>query len=506
MKNQFKINDLTPIENHDGLYFKRDDLYTPFEDIPELSGSKVRAMQMLMEFLMKNNLWHHEALITYSGVSSAQALIVARIAHEYRIPCIVGVGVKEEALEKSIELNPSLYFAKQYNAEIISLARIGFNSTLKKRSTDMAKKLNYFLIDFGLNVERYTYAMIRGIANQVQNLPNDINNLIIPCSSGISTASILVGLKLFKKTVKRVIVIQISGFDRTKTIDKILAHFKISPNYEFYIDEKYEYKQIVKQTINDNFELSMVYEAKAYEYFQSRKEELKINEKDKNLFWCIGCNNFLYHDIDKKEKIEIVKKDTISLSIKDFKMLVNPCNAEMINNHCSGNCCNDDYPKLGHPLIVVLNDEQEKINNFSNEYMFSIDKTNEYLKPENKVCPFQDSKTNFCNLHNTDKKPFGCYIMPLTIIGNKIKCQKYFPKMKCQKRDFPNVEKVPFYIGFRQSLVAVFGEDETNRIVQEIENGNEDISVNISDENLEKMRQVKRIIGNVTKASKQISE
>jgi 1-aminocyclopropane-1-carboxylate deaminase/D-cysteine desulfhydrase-like pyridoxal-dependent ACC family enzyme len=501
MKNQFSITDLTPIEYHDGVYFKRDDLYTPFSDLPELSGGKTRQMQMLMDYLFKNNLWKYNGLITYSGVTSAQSLIVSRIAYENNIPCIIGVGVNKKHFD--IEKHPALSASKKYNAEVVAVAGIGFSKVLETRCKYIADKLNYFLIDFGLNVDKHAFGIIRGIASQVQNLPNDIDNLIIPCGSGVSMAGIIVGLKLYNKKVKRIVGIQISGYDRKQKINTILSQFDIKPDYEFYIDETYNYNKHVKYSINDNFDLSMVYEAKAYQYFQNRKQELNISDNEKTLFWCIGCNNFLYKD---ENKINVKRDDSIKIAVNDFKMLVNPCTSEMINSQCLGKCCRNSYSNLGQPLIIVMDNEQENLNELSNDYNFSIDQTNHLLRPENHICPFQDSETNFCKLHNSDKKPFGCLIMPLQINGNEIQIQKTFPKMICQKKDYPNVAKVPFYIGFRQSMVAVFGEVETNRIIKEIESGKEEITVNISATNIQKMNDIKNIMKKVNSISKSNSD
>lgn len=41
-------NDLTPIEEYNGIYFKRDDLFMPYDDMP-ISGGKVRQMISLVE-------------------------------------------------------------------------------------------------------------------------------------------------------------------------------------------------------------------------------------------------------------------------------------------------------------------------------------------------------------------------------------------------------------------------------------------------------------------------
>ena len=66
----------------------------------------------------------------------------------------------------------------------------------------------------------------------------------------------------------------------------------------------------------------------------------------------------------------------------------------------------------------------------------------------------------------------------------------------------PGIEKVPFYIGFRQSLVAVLGEEETDRVILEFESDKEDIEVFLSDDIVYKMDSVRNIISKATQYSK----
>jgi len=41
-----KTYNLTPVEEHNGIYYKRDDLYAPYGDV---NGGKVRAMLMVVK-------------------------------------------------------------------------------------------------------------------------------------------------------------------------------------------------------------------------------------------------------------------------------------------------------------------------------------------------------------------------------------------------------------------------------------------------------------------------
>jgi 1-aminocyclopropane-1-carboxylate deaminase/D-cysteine desulfhydrase-like pyridoxal-dependent ACC family enzyme len=122
-------------------------------------------------------------------------------------------------------------------------------------------------------------------------LPEYIDNLIVPCGSGITLAGIIVGCHIFNKKVKRFIGIQISGYDRTKEINEILKRFDIKPNYKFCINDTYKYSKKVNATVASTIELNKVYEAKAYEYFLKNKERIGIKETEKSLFWVVANNN-----------------------------------------------------------------------------------------------------------------------------------------------------------------------------------------------------------------------
>jgi 1-aminocyclopropane-1-carboxylate deaminase/D-cysteine desulfhydrase-like pyridoxal-dependent ACC family enzyme/Fe-S-cluster containining protein len=490
MNSKFKKTELTPIEYVNNMYFKREDYYKPFEDLKDLGGSKVRQLQMFIESKINDNKFPYKGIMTYSQVTSIQSLIVAKIAHDFGIPCVIGIGVKNDKLTKSIEDNNVLNLSKEFDAEIISLSGIGYNNVLESVAKDYSEKHNLFLVNFGINSENDIYGVIRGIAFQVQNLPDDLDNLIVPCGSGVSLAAILVGLKLFNKKVKRVIGIQISGYDRRKEINKIISKFNIKPNYEFFIDKTYSYNKKVEYLVSDNFDLSKVYESKAFEFLQKNKTLLNITDNEKTLFWVIGNNNFIY-------KPKQSNYQEVNIKISDFIQEVNPCDVNMITNHCYAQCCRGTYKKLDQPVVIVLDDEEKNLIPESQILNFTIDKNRHLLVTDNRKCPYQDSTSNLCSIHLTGKKPFGCSIMPITITKGEIAIQKIFTKMKCQVKSFEGVNKVPFYKGYRQSMVALFGEEETQRIIQEIESEKTKITARIPSLQIEKMRAVKKAIKNI---------
>ena len=258
-------NELTPIEEYHGILFKRDDLFLPFNDLKQLGGTKVRSMIELNDLIKKSDKENYKGLITYTQVDSPQGLIIAKIAQINKIPSIICIGSNSE-VNKSIQAHKSLKYAKKCGAEIIKVSGLGYNNVLSKKAKDLAKVKNYNLVHFGISMNDYPEAIINSVANQVQNIPENLDNLIIPCGSGITMGGILVGLSLYNKNIKNVIGIQISGYNRIKEINKIMDIFKVKYDYKFHIDTTYPYSKNISHHITPHFDLSAKYESKSYKY------------------------------------------------------------------------------------------------------------------------------------------------------------------------------------------------------------------------------------------------
>jgi len=122
------------------------------------------------------------------------------------------------------------------------------------------------------------------IADQVQNIPDNLDNLIIPTGSGITAGSILRGIKRYGKRVKNIHVVHISGMDRRQKINGI----EDGVPYIYIQDNTCLYNKKVKRTIADGFTLDYIYEAKAYHWMLNNLDY----RKEKTLFWCVGNVNY----------------------------------------------------------------------------------------------------------------------------------------------------------------------------------------------------------------------
>lgn len=90
--------DITPIQKLGDYYFKRDDLFVPFDFSPA-NGSKLRQCMLLCE---KKAERAKNGLYTGTSIHSPQAVITASVAKRMGVPCtIVYGGTNSESLAKN---------------------------------------------------------------------------------------------------------------------------------------------------------------------------------------------------------------------------------------------------------------------------------------------------------------------------------------------------------------------------------------------------------------------
>jgi 1-aminocyclopropane-1-carboxylate deaminase/D-cysteine desulfhydrase-like pyridoxal-dependent ACC family enzyme len=278
-----KAQELTSIEEYDGIFFKRDDLFRPF-DGEALNGGKLRQAINLIAYNLEQIRHDYKGKVaTMGAVDSPQGLIVTRVANYYDLKSIVFYGNIGDAIKENQFIRHTRYFG----GEVESILGIAFNNRLLpavEELRDYGSGNNFFLIKFGINIEEYPYG-VDCIADQVQNLPNDIENLVIPVGSGITAGSILRGLVKYKKKIPNIYVIHVSGRDRVPDIREISGE---DIDFEYDADKKYPHHKKVKRNITDDFQLDQIYEAKIYEWML-RKVDYK---NEKTVFWVVGNANF----------------------------------------------------------------------------------------------------------------------------------------------------------------------------------------------------------------------
>jgi len=273
---------LTPVENVDGLWFKREDKFIPFGK-DSVNGGKLRQCFALVDAIKDG----FDGVISFCSIHSPQAPITSAVANFYGLKCkIYYGGTTKETLSKC----DMATIAKEYGAEINIVAKTGRHNVLLNKAKEYAEKNNYFVVEYGFNIVKYPKLLLDAIANQVENIPNELDNLIITCGSGITTTGILIGLKKFNKKVNKIYLVDTAP-NRKEKIMKNLEKYDIDIN-DFNIEvidifnrRNFSYEKEIK-VVYKGIDMHPQYEAKAFSWLY-HESGIDIHN-NRNLFWIIG--------------------------------------------------------------------------------------------------------------------------------------------------------------------------------------------------------------------------
>ena len=267
---------LTPVEEYDGIYYKRDDLFCPWGDV---NGGKVR---QAIELFATDEIQSSSGVIASVSVHSPTGPVISRVAEQYGKHCTIAIGgTTEERLDKL----PMMKLTKHFGADVKIVAGHGMKTAINARVNEICKENGYHNIDYSNHIHQNRDLMFDTNAEQVVNIPDDLDVLVMSLGVGIQFACVLKGLKKYNKKVKRIIGVQV-GPDRRKLIDGYLNQ---NPLWESSFNLKYElvqyksaYSKPEIQKVS-NFYLDDIYEAKAHKWML---ENIDLNQKI--LFWCVG--------------------------------------------------------------------------------------------------------------------------------------------------------------------------------------------------------------------------
>ena len=278
---------LTPVEDHYDIWYKRDDMFCPYGDV---NGGKVRQTRLLFsKYVCPPGGWR--GVVAAVSVHSPTGPVISRVAKSYGIPCIIAVGgTTPENLDKL----PMMKLTKHFGAEVRIVAGHGMKNAITARVNEICKETGYHNIDFSHHIYNDADLMFNTNGDQVENIPDELDVLVMSLGVGIQFACVLKGLKEYNKKVKRIIGVQV-GPDRRKLIDGYLNQ---NPLMEPRFDLEYElvqyksaYSKPEIQKVSD-FYLDDIYEAKAHKWMLEN-----INIDQKILFWCVG-RRFLHDEVE----------------------------------------------------------------------------------------------------------------------------------------------------------------------------------------------------------------
>ena len=247
------MTDLSPIEKVGNIFVKREDLAT-FNNI---NGGKGR---VISQFLKEGINQGYTDFVTCGSRDSVQCEMVSFICECYDIKChlFMPQGKNTSIIESILNNN---------NTELIR-TKVGYTNVIKKWSSDYAQENDYYYIPFALECD----TTINVNKMQVQNIPDEVQRIVVPIGSGMNFISILTGLSEQNKKIP-VLGIQI-GLDPTKNIQKFLKTTDVPYTI---IKSELAYDKKPKDYHLGDIELNQTYEAKCLPYLQ-----------DNDLLWIIG--------------------------------------------------------------------------------------------------------------------------------------------------------------------------------------------------------------------------
>lgn len=283
---------ITPIELYDNIYYKRDDYFKPFGDY-HVNGGKVRqALIMFEKYIDDIKSKHNNGVITAGSVHSPQSANIAKVAEFHKVKCITCVGgTKPENLDK----HHMMRLTKHYGCEIKIVAGHGMSNVIHARMRELAKDNGYMVIEQGELLEKNPSEMFYATADQVENIPDELDNLVVSTGVGIQLMGILLGLKKFNKKVKRIHSICVGPTrekhmkryenELLKTQDGMVWDKPESLNLNEFtmLSHKSPYGKGHDYMVNDSY-IDDIYEGKAYQWMLDNVD----TKNEKTLFWCVG--------------------------------------------------------------------------------------------------------------------------------------------------------------------------------------------------------------------------
>ena len=280
---------MTPIEQKsDGMFYKREDHFSPL-GINSINGSKLR--QLIWLFDRERDV---DTVIHATNVNkSPQTPMTAAVAEHYGYRCIqIAGGTNLNSINKKELPMAATLHGTEYDLQ----CRSGFNVNIQKRVQVVRKDHpNSFIIERDItldhNLPQNTRDVLRDFhsvgAQQVKNIPSDIEAIIMPFGSSTSCTSVLLGLSGFQPFSLKTIHLVNVGVDKREYMWERLALMGADlSNYEIvWHDTKIPYDKLLKGVSVDDITFHPRYEAKVYQYLLDSRPDL-INER--NLYWVIG--------------------------------------------------------------------------------------------------------------------------------------------------------------------------------------------------------------------------
>ena len=404
---------ISPIETFDGYLIKRDDMFSLGEII---KGGKVRqCLRIVYENLDEIKSKYNGGLITGCGLPSPQSTIVSSVSKYFGLKCVVVSPIYDNSKVDVNRINVSL--SHKLGSKIYGVGNpnpSGYKLDVKK----LKDEVGYYEIKFGMNSE----SVIDTTSHQVKNIPNELENLVVICGSGLNLLGILKGIVKYKKKVNNVYGITLSKFfqeNKKLYYDGLLDKEKYKGQLHI-IPSPYPYQKLLKTDIPF---LDWTYENKSWVWMLNN-----IPPSNDTLFWVVGIRNY---DLENIEPIRWNKSKHEKELDKQRKKKLDPVIKRTNLHELKSNITYDEIQSLSFPQLSKWVDE------LRNEIVDIWDTGSPPIIGKSKdgiIKSFRKLKSYpIDNLLITDKN----YPHHLGFIKNftKVPCSQFFPHIYSTKID-----------------------------------------------------------------------
>lgn len=268
------------------IWLKRDDVHVPFTDTPMNGAKTYQCLNLIRSHLNVIRDRYEGTVFSDNFLESPQAPIVARVTQEFGLRCIIPIATS--SIEAAMR-HRSMQLVRGWGGEIDILCRMGF--ALKHRAPQKYGN-RYFRVKFGMSADSTSVlsSVVEPVRRQAEafiGLPTEDMTLVVPVGSGVVMGSLLVGMADRGIKFKRIVGVQISGYDRMDTIERIILTSgytlpqgglweALQPNartvqdFDFVIDKTYPYAHHLSRDVG-GITLDSQYEAKAWDWVLREK-------------------------------------------------------------------------------------------------------------------------------------------------------------------------------------------------------------------------------------------
>lgn len=281
------LGTLTPWENRNGLWFKRDDYFAPL-GYGGPNGSKMRQLIWYVNRFRAGK----SHIVTGASIQSPQLSMSAIVGSHYGLPARQIVYSKPDTVLR--HENPRIAYG--FGAEF-EFASGPYNPIIQRRVADLTQDKS-LVVEYGITVpqEKYDPEAVRKFhevgAHQLSNIPDDVRRLIMPAGSCNSLTSVMLGLLRDSKNVDELFTIGI-GPDKMPWMRARLEYMGLNVNhlpfkwrhYSLHDTGFSKYSDHFKGENYDGINFHPTYEAKMWRWL-TQNNQLEFD--DRTAFWIVG--------------------------------------------------------------------------------------------------------------------------------------------------------------------------------------------------------------------------